>query len=192
MSLPVVGGPIHTLRDSYPPAIPLEKYAASLPPECITPEMGRYLSQTAGESKVKSTKPTSPDSTVKLDSNRNILPAPQPVNISPQVVHNPVMTRTANGEIAVVLPQHLLKQAGSNSSGLVVPIYTLPESPETAKATPMPIIINMPLQQSPNSAFSQTQSTASSAASSAASSVTSSPPPSCHLQAPVSPVWRPW
>lgn len=190
----VLGGPTHTLRDSYPPAIPLEKYAASLPVDCLSPEMGQYMSSKTSDTKHKS-QPTSPDSTTagRAETNRTILPAPKPINITPQILKNPVMTRTATGEVAVVLPQHVLKQAHNN--GLIVPVYTLPTGEKTqqsisatASQQPVMLSINMPLQQSPNSAFRQTLPSTGSVSS----SVTSSPPPSCHMQSPASPVWRPW
>ncbi|XP_067946659.1 transcription factor HES-4-A-like [Watersipora subatra] len=182
-------GQIHTLRDSYPPAIPLEKFAASLPPDCLPPDMGKLMNQPKNDCNTKSM-PNSPDSTTaRTDTKRTILPAPKPINVKPHIVQNPMMTRTANGELAVVLPQHLLNQAGSNNSGLVVPLCALSSTqPLDRQSQPFMLSINVPIQQSPNSAFSQTQSSASS---------TSSPPPEVPASpsnptSPTSPVWRPW
>jgi len=81
--------------------------------------------------------PTTPDSTVltspKLDTNKNILPAPQPITATQPIILSPtlnqsipVMTRTANGELAVVLPQSFMKQ-NNMSTGFVLPIYTMPQ-----------------------------------------------------------------
>lgn len=188
-----LGTTTHTLRDSYPPAIPLEKFAANLPADCLTPEMAEYLNKNSTDVKLKPNS-GSPDSstTCKRDNNknmRNILPAPQPINLSslPSAMHHPMMTRTANGEVAVVLPQHILQQVGTSSNGLILPVY--PQAGDDHLQRPMTISINMPLHQSPNSAFSQTSS--SSSAASVSSSV-SSPSPVSYMPTPTSPVWRPW
>lgn len=185
-----------TLRDSYPPAIPLEKFASALPPDCLPPEI-KYLSQTTTDYK-SNPQVNSPDSTTvtKPDTNRNILPAPQPVSISIASLTSqsqsiqPVMTQAANGEITVVLPQQLLTQVGTNNNGLILPVYTVPTMQstrqlmssaamhQTTSATAIQLNVKQSVQQSPNSAFSQTMST-----SNGASSMT---------KAPSSPVWRPW
>lgn len=218
------GAPTHTLRDSYPPAIPIEKYVSALSPECIPVDVKRYIGRSISTDSKSSSTPTSPDSTVssptvKLDCNRNIVAAPQPINISTSVlpVNNnpmstatptvmpaglntltqPMMTRTASGEIAVVLPQHILKQAaGHTNGGIILPLYNfhqnqtldtkMPISQTEVQGAPQPMVIsiNMPsLQQSQGSAFSSLPSSSSTSSSTSSHSST---------QAPVSPVWRPW
>lgn len=212
------GTAMHTLRDSYPPAIPIEKYASSLPTEChLQQEMNHYLNQAhvgSGHLHPASPNSGSVDTPEKLDSNRNILPAPEPIKLNTLAtagtnrsqIAQPVMTRTSNGELAVLLPKHLLKQAANTNGGeLILPVYTMPptdniRSPAASlnggRQQPVTISISMPLQQSLNSAFSQTRSlssSSSSASSASSSSSAASPPPSNgHLQAPASPVWRPW
>ena len=219
-----------SLRDSYPPAIPIEKYASSLSPECLAPEIKRFFGRIPSDTKPPvGTTPTSPDSTVtsqssiRRDSNHNIVAAPQPININTapslpisgmpastlpgnvNTITQPMMTRTATGEIAVVLPPHLLKQAAASqpnsTGGLILPIYTLQQAPAqqgtdiksavspqqgaVPHQQPVMISINMPtLQQSQCSAFTSLPSSSSS--SSTTSSIQSS------QQSPVSPVWRPW
>ena len=122
----------------------------------------------------------------KLDANRNILPNPKPILLSPnsQLISGsmaavqPMMTQTRSGEIAVVVPQHLLKQSTS-SQGLVLPLYTPTTSaPERRDSQPVMISINMTNSQ-----------TSSSSAFTKVSTSTNHKP---EFLAPTSPVWRPW